>query len=173
VSEFLQLLKSRRSVRAFLPQDIPDNIVAQILTAGTWAPNAGNAQPWYFYVIREEYLRRKLVDAALGQGFLAQAPVVIVVCADLERARASYQKRGETLYCLQDTAAAVQNMLLCAHSMGLGACWVGAFDETTASKLLDLPAGHRPVAMIPVGRPARAMRDPGRRPLDEVYSEID
>ena len=171
--EVLDIIKSRRSIRGFMPDDIPDQVLARIVTAGLWAPTAGNAQPWYFYAVRDSYLKKKLVESALQQTFLAQAPVVLVVCADLERARAAYGKRGETLYCIQDTAAATQNILLAAHSLGLGACWVGAFLEELVSALLDLPSFHRPVALVAMGRASQPPGRPGRRPLDEVFSEID
>jgi nitroreductase len=173
IEEVFETIKTRRSVRAYLPENIPDKVIASVLEAAIWAPTAGNAQPWYFYVLRDEYLKQKLAEAALSQSFIALAPVVIIVCADLERAQSSYGKRGMELYCIQDSAAAVQNMLLCVHALGLGACWVGAFDERAASELLDLPRHHRPVAMVPIGRPGAVTRNPGRRPLHEVYSEID
>lgn len=172
-ANFVDVLKRRRSVRSYLPQDIPDATIARIITAGTLAPTAGNMQAWYFYVVREEYLRRKLAEAALSQNFIAQAPVVIVVCADLERARAAYKDRGVELYCIQDAAVAAQNMLLTVTAMNLGACWVGAFDEAAVADLLDLPGHHRPVTLMPIGVPAHLPADPGRRSLYEVYSEID
>jgi len=171
--DVFEAIKTRRSVRAFVQEEIPEAQVARIVTAGLQAPTAGNVQPWFFYVIRDGYLRKKLAESALQQSFIAQAPVVIIVCADLERARAGYGRRGEQLYCIQDTAAATQNMLLAAHALGLGACWVGAFSEELVADLLDLPSFHRPVAVVPVGRPAHRPRDPGRRPLDAVYAEID
>ena len=171
--EVFETIKTRRSVRAFLSDDIPDKVIASLLEAAIWAPTAGNAQPWYVYVLRDEYLKKKLAEAALSQTFIAQAPVVIIACADLERAQASYGKRGVDLYCLQDTAAAIQNMLLVAHALGLGTCWVGAFDERAASDLLDLPRHHRPIAVVSVGRPGAPTRNPGRRPIHEIHSEID
>jgi len=170
---FVDVLKRRRSIRAFQAQDVPDATIARIITAGTLAPTAGNMQAWYFYVVREDYLRKKLAEAALSQNFIAQAPVVIVVCADQERARAAYKDRGVELYCIQDAAVAAQNMLLTVTAMGLGACWVGAFDEVAVSDLLDLPGHHRPVTIMPIGVPAHMPSNPGRRSLYEVYSEID
>jgi nitroreductase len=173
IEAVFEAIKARRSVRAYLPEDIPDKVIASILEAAIWAPTAGNAQPWYFYVLRDKYLKKKLTEAALAQAFIAQAPVVIIVCVDLDRAQAAYGKRGTELYCIQDSAAAVQNMLLCVHALGLGACWVGAFDEQATSDLLDLPRQHRPVAVVPIGRPDALTENPGRRALHEVYSEID
>lgn len=170
---FVDVLKRRRSVRSFQDQDVPDATIARVITAGTLAPTAGNMQAWYFYVIREEYLRKKLAEAALSQDFIAKAPVVIVVCADLERAQAAYKDRGVELYAIQDAAVASQNMLLTITAMGLGGCWVGAFDEAAVADLLDLPGHHRPVTIMPLGVPAHMPSDPGRRSLYEVYSEID
>ncbi len=170
---FIDVIKTRRSIRSFLPDEIPDATIAQIITAGTMAPTAGNMQAWHFHVVREEYLRRKLAEAALGQRFIAQAPVVIVVCADLLRARSAYGNRGVELYSIQDAAAATQNMLLSIHAMDLGACWVGAFDENAVIDLLDLPSRYRPLTIMPLGRTTGRPKDPGRRRLHEVFSEID
>jgi nitroreductase len=171
--EVFEAIMTRRSIRAFMPDDIPEQVLARIITAAIWAPTAGNAQPWYFYAVRDKYLKTKLAESALQQTFLVQAPVVLVVCADLERARAAYGKRGETLYCIQDAAAATQNILLASHSLGLGACWVGAFSEQLVTDLLDLPSFHRPLALVAIGRAGQRVRSPGRRTLDDVFSEID
>ena len=99
-----------------------------------------------------------------------EAPVVLVVCVDLPEAQGRYGARGRDLYSLQDTAAAVQNVLLLAHSMGLGTCWVGAFNEAQAAKAIDLPDLLRPVALIPVGYPAEEPRPPGRKALKDVIA---
>lgn len=164
-----EAIKGRRSVRRFDPaRDVPREVVSRLLEAARWAPSAGNAQPWMFVVVRSKELKEGLVQAALGQRFLAQAPLVIVVCADLARAREAYGSRGETLYCLQDTAAAVQNILLAAAEQGLGTCWVGAFDESEVARLLGLPPGLRPVALVPVGYPAETPAPRPRRPLSEI-----
>lgn len=163
-----EAIRERRSVRKYTGDPVTDDEVQGILAAAIAAPSAGNAQPWRFIVVRDRGLREGLVQAAHGQRFLAEAPVVIVVCADLSRARRAYGDRGVTLYCLQDTAAAVQNMLLAATARGLGTCWVGAFDEAQASEVLKLPVGMRPVAMIPVGRFRELPQARDRRPLSEV-----
>jgi nitroreductase len=105
---------------------------------------------------------------------VAQAPVVIVVCADPARSAARYSRRGSELYCLQDTAAATENILLGVTALGLGACWVGAFDERAAATVLNLPSHLRPVAMIPIGHPGeRFARRTSRRPLSEMTTFIE
>ena len=106
--------------------------------------------------------------AALDQTFIEEAPVVIVVCANEIRSGRGYGNRGATLYCLQDTAAAIQNMLLTACDLGLGTCWVGAFHEEDARKILNIPRGVRPIAIIPVGHPAEKPEMRFKRALSEV-----
>lgn len=166
--DLLEAIKKRRSVRKYTGDPVTDDEVRGLLEAAIAAPSAGNAQPWRFILVRDRGLQEKLVQAAHGQRFIAEAPVVIAVCADLTRARRAYGDRGANLYCLQDTAAAIQNMLLAATARGLGTCWIGAFDEGRASEVLKLPVGLRPVAMIPVGRSSEPAQARDRRPLSEV-----
>ncbi|MHA1262971.1 MAG: nitroreductase family protein, partial [Candidatus Freyarchaeota archaeon] len=119
------------------PEDVSDEQVKKLLEAAIMAPSAGNMQPWDFIVVRDEGQKKALARAALGQMFVASAPVVIVVCANKPRTARRYGSRGSELYCLQDTAAATQNILLAATAMGLAGCWVGAFNEEEASRVLD------------------------------------
>ncbi len=163
-----QAIRKRRSIRKFSSDPLTEEEVREIITAGVWAPSAGNAQPWKFIVVRDAALKDKLVAVAHGQRFVAEAPVVIVVCADVGRARRAYGERGATLYCLQDTAAATQNILLAATAKGYGTCWVGAFDEEKAREVLNLPPGLRAVALVPVGKPREEPEPRSRRPLHEV-----
>ncbi|MEM3051664.1 MAG: nitroreductase family protein [Candidatus Bathyarchaeia archaeon] len=165
--ELLEAIRGRRSIRAFKPQDLPDEVVEQLIDAARHAPSAGNLQPWEFILVRTPEQKRRLAEAA-RQAFVEEAPVVIVVCADEARASAGYGTRGKTLYCLQDTAAATQNLLLTAYALGLGTCWVGAFNEEDARKALKLPSGIRPVAMIPVGYPTKTPAQRSRRPLSQI-----
>ncbi|MGD2206940.1 MAG: nitroreductase family protein [Anaerolineae bacterium] len=170
--DFWQVLGSRYSVRDFDPTvDVPPETVEQLLTAATEAPSAGNRQPWHFYVVRDLADRQALVAAAYGQSFIAQAPIVIVVCADPEQSAGRYGQRGRELYCLQDTAAAAEHILLAAVALGLGGCWIGAFDERRAGRALSLPKRHRPVAILPIGKPAKGpTKRTSRRPLGAVVS---
>lgn len=166
--ELRQAIRSRRSVRAFHPDPIPVDALEDLLELANWAPSAGNLQSRAFVLVREESARRGLARAALDQEFLAQAPVVLVVCADLARVATRYGKRGRELYALQDAAAAAQNFLLAAYEMGLGTCWVGAFDEEAARRILHLPREVRPVALVPVGRPAETPEPPERLRRDRL-----
>lgn len=163
---------TRRSAREFEKKPIDDKLIGVILYAATHASSAGNTQEWEFVVVKEEDQKKKLARAALGQEFIAKAPVVIVVCANLARISLKYGKRGENLYAIQDTSFAIQNMMLAAHALGLGSCFVGAFEEDIAMEILELPDNIRPVAMIPVGYPAEKPEKPARIPFENIsYSE--
>jgi nitroreductase len=163
-----EAITRRRSIRAFKSQDVPKDIVKKLLEAGRWAPSADNIQPWEFIVVRKPGVKRRLVEAALGQAFIEEASLVIVVCANEDRSAEGYGVRGRSLYCIQDTSAAVQNILLAAYSLGLGTCWIGAFNEDEAREVLRIPAGIRPVVIIPVGYPAESPAPRNRRPLSQV-----
>jgi nitroreductase len=106
--------------------------------------------------------------AAYGQKSLEEASVVIVVCADEKRAEQSYSVRGKSLFCLQDTAAAIQNIMLTAYSLGLGSCWIGAFKEDEVRQVISAPKGMRPIALIPIGYPNETPAARSRRPLSEI-----
>jgi len=162
------MIRERRSIRAFSKRDISEDDVELLVEAACLAPSAGNRQPWEFVIVRDEANKRRLAEAAHGQYFIAEAPVVFVVCADPGRSASRYGRRGSVLYCLQDTAAAVQNLLLTAKANGLGSCWIGAFDEGRAAEAIGTPEGVRPVAIVPVGHPAESPPPRPRRRLSEV-----
>ncbi len=166
--DLFEAIRSRRSVRAFTKEDVSEEEVEKLIDGARWAPSAGNIQPWEFIVVRKPEIKRRLSTAALDQTFIEEAPVVIVVCANQMRSGRGYGARGIHLYCLQDTAAAIQNMLLAACALGLATCWVGAFREEEAKKALNLPGGVRPVAIIPVGHAAEKPMARLRRPLSEI-----
>lgn len=166
--QFLELVRSRRSVRQFTAAPVSTALELELLEAARWAPSAGNAQPWRFVRVRAAERKRSLAVAALGQQLVADAPLVIVVCVDRKRAEQAYGRRGLELYSLQDTAAATQNLLLAVHAHGLGACWVGAFDEAAVSAALELAPPLRPVAIVPIGVAVEQGSGPGRRALAEV-----
>ena len=167
------VIEGRYSARHFVPAEVSESTVQRILEAAIRAPSAGNRQPWHFIVVRNAEVKRALATAAYGQDFVAAGPVVIVVCADPERSATRYGDRGRELYCLQDTAAATEHILLAATALGLGGCWVGAFDEQAAARALALPGHLRPVAMVPIGQPARSTRRTPRRALSEVVSLLE
>jgi len=169
--EFFEIIQKRRSIRTYLKKDLPEETVNRLLEAARWAPSAGNVQPWAFVVAKSQQTKRSLSLAAYGQKDLEEAPIVIVVCADEKQAEQSYGLRGKTLFCIQDTAAATQNILLTAHALGLGSCWIGAFKEDEVKKIIKAPREMRPVALIPVGYPNETPHARDRRPVNEIIYE--
>jgi nitroreductase len=166
--DVIEAMKRRRSVRAYSSKEVSDAAVETLLECARWAPSAGNLQPWEFIVVRDSERKRGLAEAALGQSFIEEAPTAIVVCANPRRSATRYGSRGASLYCLQDTAAAAQNIHLAACELGLATCWVGAFDEAMVARVLRLPEGIRPVVIIPVGYPEERPSPPPRRRLSEI-----
>ncbi|NLK07997.1 MAG: nitroreductase family protein [Firmicutes bacterium] len=171
----LDVIKGRRCIREFANEPVSEKLVRGLLDAARYAPSAGNRQAWFFYVVKSQAVKAKLAKAALGQSFLKDAPINIVVCAEPDTSASRYGSRGAELYCLQDTAAAVQNILLSAHGFGLAACWVGAFDENAVKNALDMAQNRRPVAIIPVGytgleTPPEA---PARREIDSISKIVN
>jgi|YelNatPaOPRAMG01_1025707.scaffolds.fasta_scaffold52239_2 nitroreductase len=170
--EVIDAIKNRRSIRSYKQQEIPQSVINQLIDAARLAPSAGNAQSWAFVVAQKHETKGLLSDATYGQRSIQEASVVIVVCADEKRAYENYGPRGKALYCIQDTAAAVENILLTACSLGLGTCWIGAFREEEIRKVINCPQEMRPVALIPVGYPNESPSPRPRRPISEImYKE--
>jgi nitroreductase len=162
----LGFIMNRQSCRDFQSDPLKEGDLENLKESLRWAPSAGNCQPWHFYVVTHKGKKIELSRAAYGQTFIADAPVIFVICANAEESGLGYGKRGRNLYCLQDTAAATENLLIAATALGYGSCWIGAFDEGAASEVLDIPRHLRPVAMVPVGYPrslgARTSRKPAQ-----------
>jgi len=166
--EFSEVIAKRRSVRHFNNKlDVSEEDIRYLLEAAVAAPTAGNIQPWRFTVVRSLAARERLSDV-LRQRWATAAPVVIVVSVDPRPCAARYGDRGEYLYSIQDTAAAVENILLATVERGLASCWIGAFEEDAVRDALDLQAPITPVAVIPVGYSAESAGRPARRPLAEI-----
>jgi len=158
--DILEIIRTRRSIRKYEPEAISEEEISKILEAGRWAPSAGNSQPWRFIVLRSEDMKKKLADTLTWGRFLSQAPLGIAVTVN---PRASSHP-------VEDGAAATQNMLLEAHSLGLGACWIGTYgsgNEESAKKVLNVPEDDRLLSVIAIGHPAES-RQGTRRKLDEV-----
>ena len=166
--ELFEAIKNRRSIRTYKKQELTQETINQLIDAARAAPSAGNAQSWAFVVATEQKTKEALAAAAFGQKWLEEAAVVFIVCTDLKRAEESYGERGKSLYCFQDTSAAIENILLAACSMGLGTCWMGAFREEEIRKVINAPPNMKPVALIPVGYPNESPRARSRRPASEV-----
>jgi len=165
--EVYEAIKGRRSVRKYRKREVPKELVKEVIEAGIWAPSAGNVQDWRFILTDKEPVKKALAMAAHNQEQIRRASWVVVVCSDLREIFRAYGRRGVELYSVQDTAAATQNMLLRAHELGLGTCWIGAFDEGALRKILKLPGHFKPLAIIALGYPAEKPTS-WRKPLEEV-----
>ena len=162
-----EAILNRRSIRKYKDKKIDDKLINKIIEAGVWAPSAGNLQSWKVIVVKDHQIRVQLAVACYIREFIAEAPVVLIICAYKRKSGATYGERGRELYCIQDAACAAQNMLLMIYNLGLGACWNGAFDEDSVSNLLGIPEGIRPVAIITVGYPDEKPIAPPRLEIEE------
>ncbi|MFA4919434.1 MAG: nitroreductase family protein [Thermodesulfovibrionales bacterium] len=169
--DILKAVKERRSLRDFQKKDIPDALLDRLAEALIWAPSAGNLQSRKFYFVRQPNTKKKIAAAALNQSFIAEAPLVIVGCSD-SRISGKYGERGVYLYSIQDVALSIMGMMLVAHENGLGSCWVGAFNEADIRKILDMPNHLRPVAIVPVGYPAKIPYPPPRVSIKDAVEVI-
>jgi nitroreductase len=165
---FFDVIDGRRSVRAYATTPIERVKLETVLETARLAPSAGNLQAYQIAVIEKNETKSALVAAALGQQFVAEAPVVLVFCARPDRSEGKYGRRGASLYCIQDATIAACYAQLTATALGLASCWVGAFDEARVADVLALPARPRPVAIMPIGYAAESPERPPRRPLDEL-----
>jgi nitroreductase len=162
---FLELAARRCSIRKFRPDPVEQEKLEQVLEAARLAPSACNLQPWTFVVLRDESRRREL-SAAFPRDWLSKAPVIVAACCDTKAAWTRHQdgkRHGDV-----DLAIAVEHMALAAAELGLGCCWVCAFDPAVARKALGLPEGIEPVVLLPLGYPAEEGAPKKRKPLSEI-----
>lgn len=191
-AEFISWLSTRRSIRRYTGAPVPPRLVEQMLTAATWAPSAHNRQPWRFAVIETAAVKQSLA-AAMGRRLQAdlqadgvspeiiaadvsrsyqritQAPLLILVClsmADMDRYPDPARQRNEWIMAVQSVALAAQNLLLAAHALGLGTCWLCAplFCPGAVRQTLHLPADWQPQALLTIGYPAES-KTKTREPL--------
>ena len=159
-----QAIKTRRSVRSYLDKPVEEDKLLRVLEAARLAPSANNYQEWRLVVVRDDVTRQKLMAAARGQGFVGQAPVVIVCCA---------QTDGHVMTCGQkcypiDVAIAIDHMTLMAVEEGLGTCWVGSFYADQVKQILGIPESVPIVELLTLGYPAKTPQPTERLSLGEI-----
>lgn len=178
--ELQEAIRQRRSIRKYQDKEVPEDVLKKILESGLYAPYA--FQSWLIVIVRDNKTKKAMLGDFFTQGrnlHVLAAPVNIVVCSDLrEKNMPALAKRDhgkedfKLIFSVQETAAMIQNMLLTAHELGLGACWNGTFNDKRVAKVLKLPNGVRPMAIISLGYPAEAPPPPKRKKLEKiVYAE--
>ena len=162
--EFMETVKNRYSVRSYQDQPVEDEKLTAVLEAGRIAPSASNRQEWRFVVVKDGKTRKKLCEAAGGQKFVAEAPIVIACCAETD---GHLMKCGHPCF-LIDVAIAIDHITLAAADMGLGTCWIGAFDAEMTREILGIPEEIEVVELLALGYPADEWREKKRKSLEEM-----
>ena len=170
--QVIEAINKRSSVRCFSERIPQEQQIDELLEAAIRAPNAGNLQPWFFTVVWNRDIKKQLAGAALGQKHVEDAPVVVVISVSPEFSGRQYGDRGRQLYCIQDGAAAAENLLLAAVEKDLGGCWVGAFDERKVARIIDAPSGYRPIIMVPLGYPEGPLKSASRNCVERVSVQL-
>lgn len=165
IMDTLDAIFTRRSVRAFTDDPVPDELLRRVLEAGAASASGGNVQAWGFVLVRAP--ERLAGLRSLSPGIIGEPTAAVAICLDSERAFRLGGGGSERMMWL-DIGLATQNLLLAAHSLGLGACPIGSFHGRAVAAFLDLPPGVEPVLLMVLGYPAVRPSPPGRRPLSEV-----
>lgn len=166
--DIYEILKKRRSIRAYKSEPVEEEKLRRILEAAQSAPSAANRQPVHFIVIKDEKIKRQLKKAYDEEWFYT-APVIIGACGIPEKA----WKRGDGKnYADIDAAIAMDHLILAATAEGLATCWVAAFKVPFIKSILNLPPGIEPVALTPVGYPLNIPEPTYRKPLEEIVQTI-
>lgn len=175
----IEAIRTRRSIRRFSDQDVENEKLQAILEAARMAPSWANMQCWRFVVVKDRSVRQQISELSYVESFLApkgykanpskkgiaEAPVVIIACADPAQSGVLWDQR----YYLTDVGIAAQNLMLAAHDLGLGSVFVGVFDEEKLRELLGIPAGIRIIGIFPVGYPRSEKKEgPPRKALEEI-----
>lgn len=164
---FIELAKKRYSVRSYLDRPVEKEKLLQVLEAARIAPSAVNKQPWNFIVVTNENTKNKIAETYPREWFKT-APAVIVVCGDHSK---SWKRKDGKDHCNIDVAIAIDHMTLAATDLGLGTCWVCAFDAKQCHKILGLPENLEVIALIPIGYPAdTAPENKNRMDISEIVS---
>ncbi|MFT4311074.1 MAG: nitroreductase family protein [Candidatus Woesearchaeota archaeon] len=161
-------IKQRRSIRKFSNTPIEFEKITKILESNIYAPSAGNMKDHRIILVNKKSIIQEIADTASLQYWIATAPAVLVVCSDPKQAKSFYGDRGENLYTIQNSSAAIQNMLLTATSLGLSSCWIGSFDDSRMKVVLNIPQNINIHALIPIGYSAQEAEQRELENLDTI-----
>jgi nitroreductase len=196
--DLFEAIESRRSIRKYTDEPVPDELLDKVLDAARLAPSTSNTQSWKFKVVRDPETRARIREGAYGQKFIEQAPVVIACCIDFD----GFKDRGKQTLKLvmrgvrpslemilrsvkgskdkefsperivingtMNVTIAVEHMTLAAAALGLGTCWVRAFDPTVVSEILGLPENCAVLCLLPLGYPDESPKAKPRKALEEI-----
>ena len=162
--DVFEAITRRHSVRSYKPTEVEEEKLKKILEAARLSPSANNRQDWKFIVVRNKETKKKLARAAFGQSFIGEAPVVIAACGTESRSILSCGQPTHTI----DVSIACAYLILQAYELGLGTCWIGAFNQEETKKILNIPEEARVVAIIPLGYPNQASPHKFRKGLDQI-----
>ena len=157
-------ISQRSSVRVYKVTDVEEDKLKKILEAARLSPSASNRQDWKFIIVRDKETKKKLANAAFSQSFIGEAPIVIVACGTEPKAFMACGQPVSTV----DVSIACSFIILQAYELGLGTCWIGAFEEDEVKKILEIPKEVRPVAMTPLGYPNQPPSQKFRKSLNEI-----
>jgi len=161
----LALLKGRRSIRRYRPDPVPDEMIEQLLEAGRWAPSASNRQPWQFIVVRDEAILKQVAQHAayyfIRWAHVEEAPLLIVLCGEA-------RNRIYRQFLHEDVGLAGSQIMLQAHALGLGTCWIGGLDRKAIADILKVPEHIDIVGLLTVGFPAEDPEPTSRKSLADI-----
>jgi nitroreductase len=158
--DVFEAIRTRRSIRKYRPEPIPDEKLEMIFEAARIAPSAANRQPWRFIVVQDAERKKALAEAANKQTFLSDAAAIVAATSDPEVSARWHEK---------DTMIALEHMALAATALGYGTCWIGAFDEDAVKRLLKISTKIRVVALLPIGIPNETPAPRPRKELSEIF----
>lgn len=164
--DLMDAIKTRRSIRSYREAPVPENLLKEVLNAARLAPSADNAQPWRIIVVMDEQAKLKLAAASNGQKFIAQAPIVLVICGMPDEA---FPTMGGYMSAhVIDASIAIDHVTLAAHALGLGTCWIGWFKEEKIKEILGIPEDVPIIALTPLGYPAETPEKTPRKNLEDL-----
>jgi len=169
---FFEFLNKRRSIRSFKEEPIEESKLDKIIEACNLAPSSGGLQTYEIYRVKNREMREKLVSAAKDQALVAQAPLLLVFCANPSRSVERFGERSQ-LFSVQDATISAAYAQLTVHLLGLSTVWVGAFDEKKVSEILQLPQGQRPIALLPIGYENEKPKEKTTRGIKDLLHTIN
>ena len=173
MSDLMEIIQGRRSIRRYLDKQIPDEVLDRVLEAARWAPSWANTQCWEFVVVKDMEIKKRIQETVSSRNpsslAIVNAPVLLVICGQLKKS-GYYNDQYPTKYddwFMYDLGLATQNLCLAAHESGLGTVIVGLLDHDRVGEIVKLPADHEVLVLVPLGYPDHEPSPPKRRKLNE------